>query len=307
VIGLGRGMMLLAPVVLFAYNRVDHLKATLNSLSENELAINTEVFVFVDGPKNSIDSEKQNLILQDLDSGIGKKFKTFTVKVSTQNRGLANSIISGVSEIVNRFGRIIVLEDDLVTSRHFLAFMNQALDRYENEDRVVSIHGYVYPFKTPLQAPFFLRGADCWGWATWSRGWKLFEPDGKMLLDLLTERKLKKEFNYDGNYNFIQMLKDQIAGKNNSWAIRWHASAFLKDKLTLYPNFSLVKNIGLDGSGTHCDPTTDYQVEFFDGKLEKLPDIIEPSISGYRAMCSFYKEKKPHFLKRVFRKLRRYL
>ena len=154
--------------------------------------------------------------------------------------------------MLEKYDGVIVLEDDLLTSRHFLKYMNNALKIYEKDDEVVSIHGYIYPVKKPLTETFFLKGADCWGWGTWKRGWKLFEADGSKLLKEIEDRQLIKEFDFTGSYPYTEMLRDQIAGRNNSWAIRWYASAFLKNKLTLYPGKSLVFNAGFDGGGTHC-------------------------------------------------------
>ncbi len=140
-----------------------------------------------------------------------------------------------MTEVLDRYQKVIVLEDDLVISPHFLQFMNEALDLYKKEDNVISITAYIYPVEGPLPETFFLRGADCWGWATWKRGWNLFQADGLALLKKLEEQKLERDFDFDGAYPYTQMLKDQISGKNNSWAVRWYASAFLAGKLTLYP------------------------------------------------------------------------
>jgi hypothetical protein len=130
--------------------------------------------------------------------------------------------------------------------------MNDALDAYEETPEVICIHGYVFPVQEPLPETFFIRGADCWGWATWKRGWDLFEPDAAMLLKELELRGLTRECDFNGTVNYCEMLRAQIAGKIDSWAIRWFTSAFLQERLTLYPGRSLVDNIGLDGSGTHC-------------------------------------------------------
>ncbi len=184
-------------------------------------------------------------------------FKSLRIVERETNLGLATSIISGVTEVVNQYGRIIVLEDDMVTSPFFLRYMNDALDLYENEEKVVSIHGYVYPIQG-LQETFFIKGADCWGWATWKRGWDLFDADGEKLLNELKKAGLLKRFDFDGAYPYTKMLRDQIEGKNNSWAIRWYASALLHDKLTLYPGKSLVHNIGTDASGTHRDDCSNF-------------------------------------------------
>ena len=160
--------------------------------------------------------------------------------------------MDGVSEVIKKYGIIIVLEDDIITSRYFLKYLNQGLNLYENEYDVISIHAWAYPVKKILPETYFLKGADCQGWATWKRGWELFEPDGQKLLNEIEAKNLIKEFDFSGSYPYTQMLKDQIAGKNSSWAIRWYASAFLKNKLTLYPKESLIYNTGFDGSGVNC-------------------------------------------------------
>jgi hypothetical protein len=150
--------------------------------------------------------------------------------------------------------------------------MNEALGRYEEEEKVISIHGYVYPVRARLPETFFLKGADCWGWATWKRGWDLFEPDGEKLLAGIRNGRLEKEFDFDGAYPYTKMLEDQTRGINDSWAVRWYASAFLRDKLTLYPGRSLIKNIGTDATGTHCGTTALYDAEIA-GSPVALADI----------------------------------
>lgn len=250
--------MELAPVAVFTYNRLIHTRQTIEALRENELAAESELFVFSDGPRSNADRNKVLEVREYLKTVTG--FRCVTLIERERNLGLAQSIITGVSEIVSKYGRIIVLEDDMVTSLHFLQFMNDALEFYEHEERVVSIHGYVIPTKHVLPETFFLKGADCWGWGTWQRGWDLFEPDAAKLLTDLWKRRLLKRFNYNTGNHFTRMLKDQIAGKNDSWAIRWYASSLLQDRLTLYPGRSLVRNIGTDSSGTHCEATTAYDV-----------------------------------------------
>jgi len=242
--------MVNAPIVIFAYNRVNHLQNTIEALKKNEMAIKSELLIFSDGPKTEIDNEKIRLIRKYLKKVCG--FKSVSVIERDKNLGLAQSIITGVKEVINQYSQVIVLEDDLVTSPYFLKYMNEALDFYKDEERVISIHGYIYPVEGRLPDTFFLKGADCLGWATWKRGWDLFQPDGRRLLEELKVRNLKHQFNFDGTYSYTGMLKDQIAGKNQSWAVRWYASAFLKGKLTLYPGKSLVFHTGADGSGTHC-------------------------------------------------------
>ncbi len=186
---------------------------------------------------------------------------------------------------------VIVLEDDIVTSPGFLRFMNNGLQRFATDERVISIHGYSYP--TALKDPFFLRGADCWGWATWRRGWALYNPDGAVLLDRLHAQGLVNQFDFNGSYPYTRMLEDQIAGQNDSWAVRWYASAFLANRLTLYPGRALVQNIGTDGTGTHGGQTE----RFADELTQSVPDLscveVAESEVARAAFESFFRDGKP--------------
>ena len=170
---------------------------------------------------------------------------------------------------------------------------------YEKEEKVISIHGYIYPIKKDLPETFFIKGADCWGWATWKRGWGLFESDGKNLLAELEKRNLIKEFDFDGAYNYSGMLKRQIEGKNDSWAVRWYASAFLKNKLTLYPGQSLVQNIGQDASGTHKGDSNAHRVIVSDRKInvEKIEIIENGKIK--KSIIQYFKSLKPSVFERI--------
>lgn len=263
----------LAPIALFTYNRPWHTRQTVEALIKNELASESELFIYSDAPKNENAVAKVAEVREYLRTIDG--FKSVTIIERDKNWGLANSIIDGVTNIVNQYGKIIVLEDDLVTSPYFLRFMNEALEMYKDEPKVASIHGYIYPIDG-LPETFFIRGADCWGWATWADKWTIFEPDGQKLLDELQARKLQKEADFGGSYGFTQMLKDQIKGKNNSWAVRWYMSAFLKDMLTLYPGQSHVQNIGFDSEGTHCkSETNDFDVTLNDKFLINKIETVE--------------------------------
>jgi hypothetical protein len=238
-----------APIALFAYNRPMHLARTLQALRLNILASDSDLFVFSDGPRNPVDKEGVNLVRKLLLKVHG--FRSVTVIEREHNFGLAKSIIEGVSEVCSCYGRVIVLEDDLLTSPFFLSFMNDGLDRYDNDERVASIHGYALPLKVEGPETFFIRGADCLGWATWERAWKLFEPDGQCLLVRLEQTGQSDVLDMHGAQAFTQMLRDQIAGRNNSWAVRWHISMFLRNMLTLTPCRSLILHTGNDGSGTN--------------------------------------------------------
>ncbi len=296
--------MTYAPIALFVYNRVDHTQKTIEALQKNFLAAQSELFIFCDDAKN-YDGKKAVQTVKDYVKTISG-FKKITITEREKNFGLAQSIISGVSEIVEKFGKIIVLEDDMVTSPHFLEFMNESLDLYEKEEKIISIHGYIYPVKKPLPETFFLRGADCWGWATWKRGWNLFEKNGNKLLAELQQKNLTKKFDFDGTYPYTRMLEDQVAGHNNSWAIRWYATAFLAEKLTLYPGKSLVQNIGADGSGTHCADMTAFDNPLTQEKIlvKKIP--ISENLQAREEIKKFFKPRKNLFTK-IIRKLQKKL
>lgn len=253
-------MRSLAPVVLFVYKRPQHTSRVLEALSANRLAAQSDLVVYSDGPKTEAARPGVEAVRECIRGARG--FKSVSLTERAQNVGLAGSIIAGVSEMVERHGRVIVLEDDLVTSPYFLDYMNDGLELYVTDERVASIHGYMYPVRGALPETFFLRGADCWGWATWKRGWRLFEPDAGKLAAEIEARGLEEAFDMEGAFRFNRMLRLQAEGKLDSWAIRWHASAFLRDKFTLYPGKSFVRNIGTDGSGTHGDDTS-----HFDGEI----------------------------------------
>lgn len=240
-----------APIALFVYNRPWHTRQTVEALLANVEASQTKLYVFSDAPRNLSESQAVAEVRSYIRSIIG--FKSITIVERELNFGLAKSIIDGVTSVCDEHDRIIVVEDDLVTSPFFLDFINKALDFYEREDRVISIAGYSYPIKGRIDSStYFVKGTNCWGWATWKRGWDQFDADGRRLLAQLSQRKLTREFDVNGSYSYTNMLRGQVSGKNDSWAIRWHASAFLRNRLTLLPSKSLVRNIGLDGSGRHC-------------------------------------------------------
>jgi glycosyltransferase involved in cell wall biosynthesis len=248
-----------APIALFAYDRPGHLKRTLDALAANEFAPESDLIVFADGPRGERDEEGVAQVATVL-AEAPAAFRSVTVHRRTTNRGLAGSIIEGIDLVLEEHDRIIVMEDDLITAPWFLRFANDALRIYENRDDVISVSGHSYPIEG-LPETYFRSGADCWGWATWKRGWSLFRPDGAALLSELRGRGLENEFDLDGSCHYTNMLEEQVRGENDSWAIRWQASARLAGKFTLYPSRTLVHNIGHDGSGTHSGTTSVYGTE----------------------------------------------
>lgn len=241
---------LTAPIVLFVYNRPDHVCRGVKSLQANYLARESDLFIFSDAPKTDGDREDVAEVRQFIHRIDG--FRSVTIIERDENWGLARSIIDGVTTMTNRYGRVIVLEDDLVLSPHFLRFMNEALEMYKDEEYVGHIQACDFTKDPSLPDTFLIKWTGSWGWATWQRAWKYFNPDGQQLLDELEKRKLTREFDFNGKYGFTRMLRRQIEGKNNSWAIRWNASLFLNNILSLNVGKSLVSNEGFDGSGTNC-------------------------------------------------------
>jgi hypothetical protein len=257
-----------APIIVFAFNRPTHLRKTLAALSSCPESSGSDLIVFVDGPRSIRDLDLVSQTVKVAQAAVG--FRNLDVRTSQVNKGLANSIITGVSDVINRLGKVIVLEDDIIVSSAFLTYCNSALEKYEFVPEVASVHGYSLPLNPQITEPYFIRGADCWGWATWKDRWESIEWDPEVLLSYFKgNRKLSKQLDLSGSYPYLKMLKDQSKGLVDSWAIRWHVSMFLQNRLTLYPGVSLVRNIGLDGSGTHGNNRQDFQVD-----VAKIPPML---------------------------------
>lgn len=294
----------LAPIILFVYNRLEQTQQVVSSLLKNPLAAESSLYIYSDAPKVSSAQEKVAEVRKYIHSLSG--FKSITIIERERNFGLAENIIDGVTEIINRHGKAIVLEDDLLLSPHFLEYMNTALELYEKDDQVACITAFNFPLKYPQDFEddtFFIKGADCWTWATWKRAWQKFEKDGTKLLAQIQARKLQKEFDIDGSYPYTKMLQDQIKGKNNSWAIRWYASAFLENMLCLYPRNSLVENIGYDG--THFKNA---QKDDFFGKIshtytQPYKILIKENKIARESLFLFYK-KRFSLSNKIIRKIR---
>lgn len=239
-----------APIALFIYNRPEHSRRTIEALQRCPEFKESPVFVFSDGPRkaaNEPDVLKARAVARTALEGHANFSEAPT------NRGLARSIIGGVSRLCEEFGRVIVVEDDLVVSPQFLTYMNAALDRYSQDERIMQISGYMFPitaFSDRTDA-FFLPFTTSWGWATWARAWKHFDATANGWERLEQDASLRHRFNLHGSFDYFHMLKLQLAGAVDSWAIRWYWSVFKKHGVILYPPFTLVKNEGFDGTGTH--------------------------------------------------------
>lgn len=245
--------MKLAPIILFAYNRPRHTEQTLVALSQNYLAEKSSLYVFCDGPKKG--ATKEDLLNIEKVSRVVRKKQwcnEVVIQEQEENLGLANSVIQGVTAIIEKHGRVIVLEDDIVTGNYFLKFMNEGLDLYENEEKVFGISGYSYPAQAKIEsATYFLPISSSWSYATWASRWGKIQFDPATLLKEIKDKKLQQKMNF-GNYPFYKILENQFTAKSDSWAICFYASMFLNKGYFLYPNKSLAHNIGFDASGTHC-------------------------------------------------------
>lgn len=279
---------MLAPIVVFAYNRPNHLLRCLNSLLTNPESSESSLHIFVDGPKNDKDKDLVEECVK-ISQGI-TGFKTLKVFVNDENLGLAQSIRKGVTSIFKDNDTIIVIEDDLVVASTALSFLNNGLNKYGLSDEVASIQLFQYRIKIDLEEPVFLRGADCWGWATWKKNWENVEFDPEKLLNRLSQNR--NDFNLDGSARFYEMLQDLALQAIDSWAICWHASMYLEEKISLYPPKSLCLNTGSDGSGTHASSVDYFSVTLGDSKEWLLPTKIEEDVLYRKAMIDFHKKMR---------------
>ena len=243
--------MSLAPIALFTYTKLKPLIATVEALKKNDLAIKSELIVFSDGAKNTKDDIKVTKVRDYLKTING--FKKVTLIISSINKGLANSIIDGVSEILKNNETVIVMEDDLLCSTNFLMFMNSALEFYKNDAKIFSIAGYtppINPNKTKDFDIYFTKRASSWGWATYRSQWENVDWKVKNYQEFKIDTKAKIKFNLMGS-DLTNMLKKQMEGKLDSWAIIWCFHQFQNNLYTVFPTTSKIINIGFDNSGTH--------------------------------------------------------
>ncbi|OEK08840.1 hypothetical protein A8C32_00765 [Flavivirga aquatica] len=284
--------MKLAPIILFVYNRAAHTRKVLEALFLNDLAKESTLYIYSDGPKENATNEELEKI-QEVRNVIKEKqwCKEVHIVEHKTNYGLASNIIKGVTEIIEKDGNIIVLEDDIVTSKGFLKYMNDALSFYKNEDRVMHISGYMYPHKDQLPETFFFNVPLCWGWATWKESWTNFNKDSVYLWNEIKNRNLVYELDKFGGDYLSSQLAHNITGKLNTWFIKWHTSVLLNNGLTLYPKQSLVDNIGFDSTGVHKGKDKKFKNPILADniKIEKV-DIIENE-KAKELVKAFYKEK----------------
>lgn len=257
------------PLAVFAYNRPNHLQKTLEALGRCRRLDECQVYIYCDGPKRpeQTASVEETCAVASFWSE-GHKAE---VVVSDKNLGLSRSITTRVSQLCTKFGCVIVLEDDLIVSPAFVDFMLQALDRYENDETVFQVAGFVFGKKPYTnQDAFLMPISTTWGWATWARAWKHYRRDPQAALSDLENPDFKSRFNIGGKYPYSKMLEDNIEGKNDSWGIWWWWTVCANEGLVVFPKKSLVYNNGFDRTGTHCDEAVINQPEIKD--LETFQD-----------------------------------
>ena len=300
---------MLAPVVLFVYNRVDHTSRVLETLGKNELAKDTELYVFSDAAKSDKGLDKVNAVREHINQKEWqKKFKTVTIVQAEKNKGLAKSVIGGVSEIIEEYGKVIVIEDDLILSPYFLNYMNGALDYYKEDSKIWAISGYSFPMRSLKNYPhdvFYSYRGSSWGWATWDDRWKKVDWEVSDYAALMSSQERQKQFNRGGS-DLVNMLRLQMEGKIDSWAVRWVYAQSKLDTYTVYPKHSYLGNGGCDGSGTHSgkndDYWTDIQMSSEECKFETLEIDKKLAREFWYKYSDTLDKKIKRNLKKIFRK-----
>jgi len=293
----------LAPIVLFVYNRLNHTQQTIEALKQNIFAKESELFIYSDAPNNEESKKKVMEVRKYIKTISG--FKNVVIIEREKNWGLAKSIIDGVTNIVNDYGKIIVLEDDLITSPYFLKYMNDSLSFYQDKKEVWEIGGYVYPIDIEKEKnTYFMPFTTSWGWATWDDRWIHFERDPIKLVDTFSKKDIKR-FNFDNCENVWNQVLRNYNGELYTWAIFWYAIIFLNKGLTVYPYKSMVKNIGHDGSGENCGTTNEYSTKLLREEIIVNNKNIKVDEKIYDDVKKYFKKKKISIVGRILNKLRR--
>lgn len=285
------------PVVLFVYKRPDQTRAVLEGLKNNHIR---DLIIFSDGSKNSLDVEKVKRVREMV-----KEIDWCNVQYnfSNENKGLAQSIIEGVTEVFKKYEQAVVLEDDCVPSSGFMDFMTTCLDKYRDNSEVMSITGYTYPIDIPSDYPYsvyFFYRSGSWGWATWKDRWNKVDWEVKDFKNFYQDEKKKKTFNLGGD-DLSGMLESQMSGRIDSWAIRWAYAHYKNQAMCLSPVNSFIENIGFGPGATHTTNIFDYkkhnlQIKVNSKNVFNLPDrvIINKKIVG-----SLNSQFKVTFIKKI--------
>lgn len=307
-------MRSLAPIVFFAYNRPEHTRLVLESLRNNRLADESKLFIYIDGAKPGA-SEETLAAIAEVKKAVREKqwCKEVNIIEANENKGLLKSIANGVTKIVNEFGRVIVMEDDVLISPGFLSYMNDALDFYEDNSKVMHIAAFRRPELDAVkvnESTYFFYHTSTWGWATWKRAWDHFKLDPLAVYEAVKKKGNIKRLNMDGTFEFFWGLKAVAKGKLRSWNAIWHPTVFLNDGMCLYPHKSLVSNIGHDGSGTNCEPDERFAIDASElaGSIPvtEIPLIEHEGIKKHYIAMHSLKYKFVFALKHYLRYLVRY-
>ncbi len=280
-----------APIALFVYNRLPHVKQVIQAIKKNPLSRKSTIYIFSDFSDVKAEKEKIDKIRKFL-----KKIDGFKKKIIVErktNLGTSKNIVSGLNHIFEKYNKCIIIEDDILISKNFLTQMNYFLQKFKNIKNIASIEGYMYPINFDKSKPeyFLIKGSGCWGWATWKKSWKHYERSAKKLVKKFEKNKiLIHEFDFYSSYPFFKMLKKQLKA-NNSWAIKWAASNFLKGRYTIYFKNSLVKNIGLDGTGVNCKVNYELNQKKFTSKnvYVNKKQLIQENFSVKKDIAKYLK------------------
>lgn len=292
-----------APLCLFVYNRIEHTKKTIEALKKNLLSESTDLFIFSDAEKNEKSKNAVNEVREYIDTIKG--FKNIKIIKSDYNKGLANSIIDGVTQVVNEYGKVIVFEDDLISSPKTLEYLNSMLDSYKDNEKIMSVTSYNYPYKTvniPDGYRFdnYFSGRPCsWGWATWKDRWNSVKWDGDIYQEYINNKNIQNDFKKYSGVDIDRMLKKQLSGEIDSWAVRFVFNCFIQKKLASYPTSSYITNIGSDGSGTHKGLNDDYITNY------KLNEKVSSDLCDFFAIENTILNEFNKFVKKkyIFRRL----
>ena len=295
--------MSLAPIILFVYNRPNHTKKTINALAKNELAKESKLFVYSDGPKDKSDEKLIKQVRDIIHTVDG--FKKIEICEKEKNHGLANSVIAGVTDVIDKFGKAIVMEDDLISSKYLLVYLNEALEFYKNMEKIFSISAYNHPpnimkFLTNYDKDiYFVKRAPSWGWATWYNRWDKADWCVIDYDDFVGNRKMIKQFHLGGD-DLFDLLKAQMEGTVDSWLIRWNYTYLKHDAYSVYPVKSYINNIGYDGTGTNCGigRLSQNNLEFAKKNVCFIDNLIVEG-NVIKEFKKVYRRKWKHYLKKI--------
>lgn len=299
-----------APIVMFVYNRPEHVKQVIDNLKKCDLAIDSDLYIYSDAAKTDNQIEKVNEVRKLCEQIKG--FNSVTLIKQDNNFGLAKNIIEGVTSIINQYGKIIVLEDDLLVSQQFLLYMNKCLDNYTDDKTIWHISAWNYPIEASgLPEVFPIRVMNCWGWATWKDRWQHFEKNPEKLMHQFN-KKMIYDFDMNDSGSFWSQVVANHQNKINTWAIFWYATIFLHHGLCINPRYSLITNIGHDGSGTHQSTAQQtYTTALQESKIDLDNIVINQPLKenqlAFNLIAQFYQDLKPSLYKRLKFKIHKVL